>query len=232
MPITLLDSFRSTGTSTSASITTTSGSYQFQLAFVLVSDSASGSTGVTITPPTGWTNLSSFGGGSGSNSVSGVLSYNTATSIPASGTYTWTQPSSKLYTITLARFLDLSTFVGGNGQWQSASNTIVTPTISSGSGNGLLIFGVGQQAPAAAIFSNQKIYNTTTLATLYTPTLITSQQAGTNPGALYNLLYYSIVNMTNTLIAAQVTSDSNQQYVSFLASFNYKASVSSVPSIF
>ncbi|MFM8531268.1 MAG: hypothetical protein ACKOD2_16655 [Ilumatobacteraceae bacterium] len=228
MPITLLDSFQSTGTSASPTVTSTSGNFQFQVAFVIINDI------LTITPPSGWTNLTTFSGGSGANKIAGVLSYNAATTIPAGGTLTWSLGSTSAnYAITLARFLDLSAFVAGNGLYASSSTTLLTPSITSGDGKGLLIMGIGQKSPSTCTFSNPLIKNTTSGTTLYTPTLITSSQIGSTQGTqLYNLMYYQLVDMVSQPITGQVTSSDSQQGSYFLAAFNYKASISKVASIF
>ena len=229
MAISLLDSFNSTGTSLSPAITTTSSTFQFQVAYVIINDI------LTITPPTGWTNLTTFSGGSGANKISGVLSYNVVTSIPSGGTLNWTLSGSTAanYVITLARFIDISAFLAGNGQYLSSTTTLTTPSITSGGGKGLLIMGIGQKSPSSATFSGQKIMRTSDSTTLYTPTLITSAQIGSNQGTqLYNLMYYSLVDMVSTAITGQVTSTDSQQGAYFLAAFNYRASVSKTATIF
>ena len=227
MPITLLDSFNATGTSASPAVTTSSANFQFQVAFVAVTDTA------TITPPTGWTNLTTYSGGTGSNKIAGVISYNAVTSIPSGGTLTWTLAASANWTITLARFIDLSAFLAGNGQYLGSNTTLTTPSITSGDGKGLLVMGMAQKSPSTCTFTSPLIKNTTTSTTLYTPTLVTSAQLGSSQATqIYNLLYYQLVDMVSQPITGQVTSSDSQQGAYFLTAFNYKASVSKTATIF
>lgn len=247
MPITLLDSFNSSGSGSTASVTTSSASFQFQVAYILTDIFP-----LTITVPTGWSNLVAVGDGSGANKIGALLAYNATATIPSGGTINFTLSASGNYTITLARFLDLSTFNAGSGQWYSSATSLVTPSVaSSGNSSGLAIMGIGQKSASTATFTNPAITGTvsysppagSTATVTYTPSLITNVATGSNQSTwLNNRLYYAFVNaatgapsgsvISSLTYAGSVTSSLSQQSGNFLALFEYRPPKIQLPSIF
>ncbi|MFM9105466.1 MAG: hypothetical protein ACKOWF_02070 [Chloroflexota bacterium] len=247
MGIQFLDTFTATtgegvnvAPSTTISVTTTSASFQFQVAMVYCNANATASTPIAITPPSGWTNLTSFGGGNGANVQTAVLSYSLPNTIPNGGTFTWTFPSAVTAVVVLTRYNDLTTFNTSAGALTTQS-PMYSAQVTPGTGQRLFICGFGQRQRAVAL-TGFELRTTGTAGGQAGATLVgaLTNRAGTNGARAGNsqqtdLEAYvcdTIVTTSAGFYNGQATTTSNQQGAALIASFGFNPSLSKVPSIF
>ena len=241
MPIQYIDSFTATtatDTSTSISVTTTSADVQFQVALIVTNERTDASTPDVITPPSGWTNLTAYGGGNGSNRETAVLSYNAPNTLPSSGTFTWTFGIASRAIIILSRYADITVLKTASGQ-RTLIPTLYTAQVNPGVGQRLVICGFAQRA--SITMSNFELRQTGTVGGQASATLVgsmtsraaqTTSFSGTQFTNMVGYLADTVVATTSTLYNGQATSPSTQEGAGLIATFGFEPGRSSIPSIF